>query len=88
MAFIEVECCKTCGHVTCYKNSRRYECMKMVVSPNGICDRYQENISPTGIMRKIDEAMKELENVEDGQYQIKQRPPFHQNYHIIEGKRK
>ena len=77
------KCCKNCGHVTCYKLSRtRYECPFGAVSPNGVCDRFQQNISPTAITRRIDMALKELAKVADGELKITQRPPFGQNYRV------
>ena len=77
-------CCKFCGHVTVYSyNGKRYECMKEPVDPLGICDRFQKNVSPTTIIRLIDKKLKELEDCKDGSYQLTERPPFRQNYHLI-----
>ena len=80
-------CCKNCGHCTKYligRPSARYECAFGNVDPYGICDRYQPDISPSQIMRKIDTEIKKLEksDVEDGQYRLKVRPPFGQNYRL------
>ena len=78
--------CKNCGHVICYSYvTKHYECNHKVVSPYGVCDRYQPDITPAQIMRKIDASLKELEKYEDGKYELKVRPPFHQNYHLTRG---
>lgn len=77
-------CCKNCGHVIPYKNGK-LECMKKIVAPDGICDRYQKLMTPTTISRVIDKKIKELEKYEPGQYKLTVRPPFHQNYHLISG---
>lgn len=80
-------CCKNCGHVTYYSHCRKqhYECMGRKVAPNGICDRYQRNVSVSEICKKLDKAIAELDKVEDGQYELKERPPFGQNYRVVEG---
>ena len=80
-----VKCCRTCGHSTKYnlgKASEKIECMTKWVDPNGICDRFQPNISPTQIMKKIDEGLKRLERIEDGKYELTVRPPFGKNYRV------
>lgn len=83
MGFRIIRCCNSCGHVTVYRLSgTHYECMNKAVNQYGICDRYQPNISPTAIMRVIDEKLKELEACKDGEFKLTVRPPFHQNYHI------
>ena len=79
------KCCKTCGHCTKYnvgKVSEKYECMTRWVDANGICDRYQPNITPAEIMKRIDRDLKRLEKVEDGKFELTKRPPFGQNYRI------
>lgn len=75
-------CCKNCGHVVAYKNGK-LECMKEVVSPYGLCDRFQPQMTPTAITRIIDRKLKELDQYENGQFRLTQRPAFHQNYHLI-----
>ncbi len=78
--------CEVCGHCTKYRipgRPRRYECAFGVVSPYGICDRFQPDVSPSEIMRVIDREMKRLESFEDGKYQLKTYPDFGQNYRLI-----
>ena len=89
---ITYHCCKNCGHCTKYsigRTSVKYECAFGNVDPFGICDRYQADISPSQIMRRIDSEIKWLDSlgVEDGQYKLKVRPPFGQNYRVQERKR-
>ena len=81
------KCCAHCGHVICYRGKgTRYECMRMTVDANGICDRFQDNVPPSEIMRRIDKKLKELEKIPDGQFKLREFPPFHQNYHVQETK--
>ena len=80
-------CCKNCGHVTRYNvghAGEKYECVTGRVDENGICDRYQPDISPSQIMKRVDAELKKLEKsgIEDGQYKLKVRPPFGQNYRV------
>lgn len=80
-------CCKNCGHCTKYnvgKAGEKFECVIGLVDEFGICDRYQADISPSQIMRRIDAELKRLEKsgIEDGQYKLKVRPPFGQNYRV------
>ena len=82
------KCCKNCGHCTRYnvgKSKEKYECVIGIVDEYGICDRYQPDISPSQIMKRIDEEIKRLDSlaIEDGQYKLKVRPPFGQNYRLI-----
>ena len=78
--------CKKCGHVTKYNGTvPRYECENGAkVDPYGLCDRFQLNLSPSAIMRKIDKEIERLEKLEDGVYRLTKRPPFGQNYRIVE----
>ena len=80
-----LNCCQKCGHVTRYRGSfPRYECENgKKVDKNGTCDRFQLNISPSEIMRKIDKEIDRLEKMKDGEYQLTKRPPFGQNYRIL-----
>ena len=93
---IKKMCCKNCGHVTFYKTSNKYECQKQKVDKNGVCDRYQQNVSPSVILKCIDKKIAELDKYEDGQFylieiaargggqfELKKYPPFGQNYHVI-----
>lgn len=80
----KMRCCKTCGHVTFYPRTRKYECLKLETDPFGICDRWQEDVLSPTIMKRIDAKIKELEKCEDGQYQLTKRPPLRQNYRVQE----
>ena len=83
-----MKCCKRCGHVNYYPTSNTYECLTRKVEANGVCDRFQENLSPSAIMKKIDKEIARLEKMEDGAYKLKQYPDFWQNYHLIKGENK
>ena len=81
-----IDCCRRCGHVTYYTSgkARRYECENgKKVQADGVCDRFQPNISPAEIMRKMDREIKRLEKMGDGAYELKKRPPLGQNYRLI-----
>ena len=82
---IPEKCCKKCGNVTYYGGRHPYyECMKMKVSPWGVCDRFQKNCSSEEIMRKLDKAMSRIEKVEPGCYVIRALPNYGQNYRLQE----
>ena len=81
-----MNCCKNCGHCTKYHNKNgvhKYECVCGIVDPYGICDRYQPDISPTQIMKVIDDDLIRLSKFEDGKFRLTERPPFGQNYRIV-----